>query len=132
MLATAWSIARLRRTEASKKNRRRNRLRMQRGRSALAAQQAGESVHLLRVKVGRHPVVHPATTPVQQIVAVMLDALNRAIGVVGGGPHEDVHNVLAALIDECSTRTAVEVVETAADETEAVGSKVINRRREID
>src|ERR1700732_232240 len=126
MLATAWSIARLRRTEASKKNRRRNRLRMQRGRSALAAQQAGESVHLLRVEVRRHPVVHPAATPVQQIVAVVLDALDRAIGAVCGGPHEDVHNVLAALIDECGDRTAVEVVETAANEAEAVSSEVIN------
>src|ERR1700680_1273182 len=114
MLATAESIARLRRTKASEKNRRRNRLRMRRGRSALAAQQAGESVHLLRVEVGRHPVVHPATPPVQQIVAVVLDALDRGIRAVGGGPHEYVHNMLAALIDERSDRAAVEVVEPAA------------------
>src|SRR6202022_4834506 len=98
---------------------------MQRGRSARGTQQAGESVHLLRVEIGHHPVVHPVSTPVQQIVAVMLDALDRAIGVVGGGPHENVHNMLAALIDECSNRTAVEVVETAADEREAVASKDI-------
>src|ERR1700688_676995 len=100
MLATCRERRASATNEACKKKRRQTRLRMRGGRSALGAQQAGESVHLLRVEVGRHPVVHLATTPVQQVVAVVLDALDRGIRAVGGGPHEDVHNMLAALIDE--------------------------------
>jgi hypothetical protein len=118
--------------EAHQKAGRGNQLRTRHGHSAVAAKEMGKIAHLLRAEVGRHPVVHPAALPMQKVVAVVRGALDRALGAVGSRPHEDVHDMFAALVDQRRHRAAGEVVQSAADEAETVGGEVINRRREID
>src|ERR1700677_4579167 len=107
-------------------------LRISRRPSALTAQPPGEDPHFLRVEVGRHPVVHPAVTPMEQVVPVMRGTLDRALGAIRGRPNKDVDYVLVALVNQRRHGPAVEVVETAADQTVAVRGEVVNWRREID
>jgi len=132
MFVTVGNIGRRRRTKRTKKAGPGNRLRMRRGRNAFAAQEMGKVAHLLRVEVGRHPVIHPAAPPMQKVVAVVRGALDRALGIVGSRPHEDVHDMFAALVDQRRDQAAGKVVQTADDEAEAVGGEVVHGRRKID
>ncbi len=68
----------------------------------------------------------------QKVVTVVRSALDRALGAIGSGPDEDVHDMFATLVNQRRDRAAVEVVQAAADEAEAVGGKVVDRGREID
>jgi hypothetical protein len=50
---------------------------------------------------------------------------------VGGGRHENVDHVLAMLIHERRNRSAIDIVETTADERESVLREIGHRGREI-
>src|ERR1700758_2849267 len=107
--------------EAHQKAGRGNPLRMRHGNSAVSTKEMGKIAHLLRVKIGDHPVVHSAVPPMEKIVAVVRGALDCALGAVDSRPHEDVHDMFAALVDQRRHRAASKVVQAAADEAEATG-----------
>src|SRR5881227_1041888 len=95
-----------------------------------AAPVFGELLELRGFEVGDGPESHAVLRPVHDVIALALGTLRRRLA--GGGPDEQVDDVLVALIDQGRDRPAVEVVEPGAGQRKARGREVFDRRGEID
>lgn len=96
----------------------------------LLPEQVCEIRQLRRVQVRHDAVTQPVKVSINDGVTAAIFGGWR--GRCFGRPDEDVNRVLVSFVDECGDGVAIQIIEAAADQREALRGKILNVRREID
>ena len=97
-----------------------------------SSNKTGELFQFSFVEVGHRPISHVAMHPRKKIVPATRERDGRAVSTPNRWRDEEVNRVFVSLINERDHPLAVEIIESAANEREAVERKIVHIRREID
>jgi hypothetical protein len=95
------------------------------------ADQASEFGQLVGLQIGDGPEVQTCFRPMSQVIAALRKHLHAALGTFDGRPHEQIDDMLPMTLDEGGGGTAVEKIDPAAGQREALILEIRHGRREI-
>src|SRR5262249_14773339 len=95
---------------------------------SLFFEQARALVQFCQVQFGYKPIRHTGLCPVDKVISLACKLIVRLDTTIVRGPHKQINEVLAALINQCRDRTVIEIVEPATDQSKSLLGEIFRRR----